>query len=249
MTGLSRREAAHVFGLGIGTALLGGSTLAGAATAGQPDDGAQVPAGLDHIVWAVPDLDAGVQLITNLTGIAPVSGGLAPGRTQPHNALLSLGGGSYLEVFCPARTGSANHWGALIADGKPRVVSYAIHYSDRFAALLKQLANTDLKVTGPRAMGRVRPDGGRLDWELLNIGGTSFDGMLPFFIDWLGSTPHPSQSSPTGVTIEKLVIVHPDADRVAETYRAIGIAVSVVRGDKASIHVRLRTPKGIVALS
>src|SRR4051812_44631863 len=55
---------------------------------------------LDHIVVAIRDLDEGIAEFARLTGVTASVGGQHPGRgTQ--NALVSLGGGSYLEIIAP----------------------------------------------------------------------------------------------------------------------------------------------------
>ena len=247
MTDYSRRDVSRFVGLGLGASLLGSGAFALAA----PVKAKALSSGLqlDHIVWAVPDLDEGIRTIADLTGVEPVSGGKAPGREQSHNALISLGGGSYLEIFSPARAGGGGRWGKLIEDGQPRIVSYALRVRDRFAQLKPAITARNYSFTGPRAMGRVRPDGGAVNWELLNIAGTPLDDALPFFIDWLGSTPHPSESSPKGVTIDSFVVAHPQAAELADIYRALGVGTPVLRSNKASINLVLETPRGKVWLS
>lgn len=251
MADYSRRDVSRFVGLGLSAGLLGGGAPAMAAPAkgkGKPPI-ARLGLQLDHIVWAVPDLDEGIRTIADLTGVEPVSGGKAPGREQSHNALISLGGGSYLEIFSPARAGGGGRWGRLIEDGQPRIVSYALQVRDRFAQLKSAIAARNYSFTGPRAMGRVRPDGGAVNWELLNVAGTPLDDALPFFIDWLGSTPHPSESSPQGVTIDSFVVAHPKGAELADIYRGLGIGTPVLGSNKASINLLLDTPRGKVWLS
>jgi hypothetical protein len=52
-------------------------------------------AAIDHLMWAVPDLVAGVDRLESLTGVRAASGGAHPGMGTA-NALLGLGPGVYL---------------------------------------------------------------------------------------------------------------------------------------------------------
>lgn len=205
---------------------------------------------LDHIVFGVPDLEEGIRLVTDLTGVEAVSGGLAPGRPRPHNALIALGNGSYLEIIAPRNTGmTSGPWLEAISDGRPHILDFAERVTDRFAGVRSRLQAAGVPFTAAQPMGRVRPDGGALNWELLNFDGRPFDGVVPFFIDWLGSRPHPSESSPSGVTIESFFVVHPRAAELARLYQSVGIDVPVLAGSRPARVLLLNTPKGRVYLA
>ena len=246
MADYSRRDLSRLFAAA-GAGLLAGKALAQTAAAPLPANASGLA--LDHIVFGVPDLDQGIRLIADLTGVQPVSGGVGLGRSKPHNALISLGGGSYLEIMGVRNTGmTEGPWIDAISDGHPHIVDFAQRVTDRFAGLRSRAAAAGARFGEARSMGRKRPDGGELNWELLNFEGAPFDGVVPFFIDWLGSRPHPSESSPSGVTIESFQVAHPRAEELGNLYRALGIDVPVLRSDRPERLLLLKTPKGRVYL-
>lgn len=235
----TRREAAVLLGLG---------AFSAAARSAERPAGKGKPR-LDHIVWAVPDLEEGRKLFEQLTGVVSASGGIAPGRSQSHNALVGLGNGSYLEIFAPrVAMPNGGYWRDLIEDGKPHLASFCLRVEDEFSALLKAMPDTGLKSTAPRAMGRTRTDGIALNWKLLNVSGTTMDNYLPFFIDWLGSKPHPAEDSPQGVRLESFEVRHPQADAMQKIFTALAIDVPVVQAASPSFALHLQTPKGKVVL-
>src|SRR5919204_3752865 len=60
----------------------------------------EVLARVDHLVYATPDLQAGVDRAEKLLGIRAAPGGRHPGRGT-RNALIALGPASYLEIMAP----------------------------------------------------------------------------------------------------------------------------------------------------
>src|SRR5438132_281047 len=75
--------------------------VAGAALgATQSKPSSDLAARVDHIVYATPDLQAGIDALEKRLGIRATAGGRHPGRgTQ--NALIALGPATYIEIIGP----------------------------------------------------------------------------------------------------------------------------------------------------
>lgn len=236
---ITRRQANLLIGMG----------LAGLATRGFAQGASRGKPVLDHLVWVVPELEEGRRIFEGLTGVASVSGGKSPGKDVSHNALANLGGGAYFEIFSPSVVMTRGRWLDLVKDGgKPVLASFCMRIEDEFAELQKRLPGAGLKGTPPRAMGRVRTDGHEIRWKLMNVSGSKVDDQLPFFIDWLGSRPHPAEDSPRGVVLKRFEVVHPEAQEVTRIFGALGIDIPAVPGDKPGFAAHLDTPKGGVVL-
>src|SRR5437870_7643443 len=85
--------------------------------------------GLDHLVYAVPDVDEASDWLSRTTGVRPVPGGRHLGLGS-RNALASLGDGAYLELVGPdpdQDVDLAAHPFGLAGLTEPRLVTWAVH--------------------------------------------------------------------------------------------------------------------------
>ncbi|HEY1780602.1 MAG TPA: VOC family protein [Roseiarcus sp.] len=204
--------------------------------------------GLDHILWAAPDLGAGEKIIGSLTGVAPARGGSHPGFGT-RNSLMGLDSGIYLEIISPdpAQALEGNRGGRIAALPRPGVMTFAIR-SDDLDTLSAAARREGLSVQGPVAMSRDRPDGVRLDWTILYLEDSRFGEAIPFVIDW-GQSPHPSESVPAGCRLRSFGVLHPKADELARLYAALDIPIPVKRGAYPGFVAELATPNGDVVLT
>ncbi len=208
---------------------------------------------LDHLVYAVPDLDRGVADIAKRLGVEPMAGGHHPDWGTA-NALVGLGGQRYLEIIGP--DAGATHRGSRprpfgIDDlDAPRLVTWAAHVTD-----------LDARVQAARAAGynpgdivdmsRTHPTGERLAWRLTasaSDAGLPGNGVIPFLIEW-GTSAHPTESLSPACTLVNLSATHPHPHHVRAALEALGVALVVEEDDVASLRAELTTPAGIVLLS
>jgi len=204
---------------------------------------------VDHLVWAVPDLDAGISQIEALTGIQAALGGSHPGMGT-RNALLSLGDDTYLEIIAPD-PGQSDYRSPRLFQvdhvDSPRLVTWAAKSDD--IAQMTEMRLSDGQSPGKAMTGsRQTPDGRTLAWELTDPYVEIAGGVVPFFINW-GNTPHPAASAPGGATLLALRATHPEKDYVRAAFKSFGINMPVENGCQASLTAVIDTPRGQIELT
>jgi len=204
---------------------------------------------LDHLVYAVADLEVGRRRLTESTGVTAAAGGAHPGRGT-HNALASLGS-SYLELIArdPAQPDVVGPipfgLDSVTGDG---LVAFAVRPDpgDTIDALVDRARAAGYEPGAVLAMSRRPPDGGELHWRN-TLPPPVAGGVIPFIIDW-GSSAMPSTTAPAGLAVTAFGVAGPDPDSVRAAHRAIGIDAPVVLGDPAGLTAELRGPTGTVTL-
>jgi hypothetical protein len=203
---------------------------------------------VDHLVYAVPDLDEAVERLEQQTGVRAAPGGRHPGRGS-RNALASLDGGAYLEIIAPDPLqdvpASARPFG-LAELASPRLVTWAV-----------TVVGLDHRVERARRSGydpgdvvemsREAPDGTVLTWRLTARGELREGGIVPFLIDW-GGSPHPSASAPEGLRLVSLRAEHPRPEKVLGSLGALGVDLDVAPGPAPALEAVLDSPHGPIEL-
>ncbi len=175
---------------------------------------------IDHLVYAVPDLDAGTAAVESLTGVRAVAGGSHPGAGT-RNALASFDDSTYFEIIS-VDPDQADHTGArpfgVDGLGPPRMASFAIHPTgdETIESVADRMRAAGFDPGEITAMSRRRPDGVEISWRLTRPASASLgranpasDGVIPFVIDW-GATETPARSTPRLGRLAALRIAHPD---------------------------------------
>jgi hypothetical protein len=206
------------------------------------------PAELDHLVYATPDLQRGIDAIEQRLGVTATPGGQHPGMGT-RNALVALGPTSYLEIIGPdpdqPTPAGPRRFG--IDDLKaPRIVRWVVK-SRELEAVSARAAKAKVPLGAIAPGGRRRPDGVVLSWRYTDPNTVVADGLIPFFIDW-GTSPHPALTAAPGATLVQLRAEHPDAENVQKMIGALGLELPVTRASSPAIIATIDSPRGRVEL-
>jgi Glyoxalase-like domain len=202
---------------------------------------------VDHLVYAVPSLDAAVAELEARLGVRAAAGGRHP-QWGTHNALIALGPASYLEIIAPepGRRGPGPQIFGLAEVSRPRLATWAAREPD-LDGIVARAAAAGIRLGAIRAGSRTRPDGTQLTWRLTDSAVAVADGLVPFFIDW-GTAQHPAASAPGGATLEALRGEHPEPERVRAMLAALGLPLAIDTGPSPVLLATIATPAGHVEL-
>ncbi|MET9239787.1 VOC family protein [Nonomuraea sp. NPDC003709] len=202
---------------------------------------------LDHLVYAVPDLAAGVIAFAEATGVTPAPGGTHPGGTA--NYLVGLGPTAYLEIIGPdpAAPGARPRAFGLETLTAPRLAGWAVRPDDIDETVRRARAlGVDPGEVQP--LSRRTPAGTLLEWRLTRWADPAAINPVPFLIDW-GRTAHPAASGLPQLRLASFTAAHPDPDALRRELAAIDAELEVSKGPEAALRAVLDTPRGPVTLS
>jgi len=203
---------------------------------------------IDHLVYATPDLNTGIEAIEKLTGVRATPGGQHPGRGT-RNALIALGPTSYLEIIGPDPEQPAPpNPRPFGIDGlkAPRLARWVVK-GQNLEQLAAEASRKGIQLGEVTSGKRQRPDGVLLTWRYTDPRVDLADGLVPFFIDW-GESPHPAATAAKGLTLIALRAEHPDAARVRKILTQLGLDLPVRTGPAPALIATIDSPRGRVEL-
>ena len=203
---------------------------------------------VDHLVYATPDLDRGVEEIEKLLGVRATPGGQHPGRGT-RNALIALGPTSYLEIIAPDPQQSQPKQPRPFGIDKlkrSKLVAWFVKTSD-----LSRFRNEAVRLGVPygevMSGRRRRPDGTELSWHFTDAGVPVGDGLVSLLIDW-GQSPHPASTAAKGATMVALQAEHPNPEPIRKMLRDVAIDLDVKAGQNVELIATIKCPRGQVKL-
>ena len=226
---------------------------------------------IDHLVVAAATLEQGVQWCEATLGITPAPGGEHE-KYGTHNRLFKIASPAhplaYFEIIAinpdaviPKRSQVAR-WFDLddktlqkaIAQ-EPRLLTFVASTDDIKAA--RHALRTQEIERGQIVHASRKSSKGTLNWQITvrEDGERLFNGTLPTLIQWGkpdATEPlrlHPRNTLPRSkVSLHSLSVQHPNPEKLAQAYAAIGLSGAEIAQGPANLLARLHTPKGLVEL-
>ena len=139
---------------------------------------------IDHVIYGVSDLPAGMSRFAERYGLRAVEGGRHP-QLGTCNAIVPLADRQYIELMAVADPTSTHP----VARGLAALTATA----DRLVAVCVEPEDLD-GVAARLGLGivageRQKPTGEVIRWRMAGVEKALAPPRMPFFVDWLGGSP------------------------------------------------------------
>ncbi len=205
---------------------------------------------IDHIVYAVHDLDQAIKDVSVLTGATPVFGGYHTHKGTK-NALLHLGNQCYLELITVDEANEkikAPRWMGVDLIKEPRITRWSLKSTDLGA-------DSEMLIAYQHDMGvidkgsRKMTNGQTLQWGMILPLSQPAVDIIPFATDWQDSDVHPTDQLPETCALASLSLAHPNPNAARKTLKDLGLSMDIDTSPEPRITIQIKCPKGLVSLS
>ena len=198
---------------------------------------------LDHVLFAVTDLEAAAREFEARYGMSSVDGGRHRDWGTA-NRIVPLGS-SYLELVAVVDAGVAagssfGSWVGVGATDSGRPIGWAVRTSG-LDAVAGRLGLT------VRSGSRLTPSGEELRWRSAGVDQAIAEPCLPFFIEWGEGVRLPGAENPRPATISRLVL-EGNPDRLTSWLGDHSLPIRVLSGPAEVAAVVLSTSAGEIIL-
>lgn len=204
---------------------------------------------IDHIAYAVPNLEKSCKDLEEKLGCKVVIGGRHL-NNGTHNALINLGNEIYLELLAIDEENKeikSPRWMGVDIITEPRVTRWAIK-SDNLGAELATLKEYNEGLAQSFEGSRKKQDGSTLKWHMaLPLPSPEIE-LAPFAVDWKDSI-HPTKSLPDECELLSIEFKHPNPAKVNELFSKLNIEHKAHQAVSTEIKLVIKSPKGVIELS
>jgi len=204
---------------------------------------------LDHIVYAVPNLEAAVEAFEKMSGVRPMIGGrhLTKGTK---NAVVNLGNRAYLEIIAIDEDNenvTSNRWMGVDLINKPKVTRWSLK-SENLQEDSQVLSNYRSEMGVISGGQRQTTSGDLLSWEMILPLASPEVELVPFMTDWSSSSVHPTESMPDICRFLGFEFEHIEPKSLSKTMNELGLDLAIKKSENISIKVKIDTPNGIITI-
>lgn len=204
---------------------------------------------IDHIVYAVLDLEEACNHIENSIGVRPVIGGFHETKGTK-NALLNIGQACYLEILAvddENKKISGPRWMGVDLINQARVTRWSLK-SNQLKDDQAHLQSYDKHLGHISGGSRQTPTGDTLKWNMiLPLAQPAID-IIPFMTDWTGSSIHPTDRLTEECELVKIEFAHPEPTKILTVFKNLGLDVPVREADELGISITLKKDERTVNL-
>lgn len=209
------------------------------------------PGTLDHLVYAVPDLEEAVTDFARWSGVTPARGGSHPVGSANALVALTVDGRRapyYLEIVGPdpEQVGPVRVFGLADLD-RPHLATFAVRVDGDLETVVDRARAVGHDPGDVDPWSRTTPDGTVLRWLLAKREPDEYPAPVPFLIDW-GRTPQPGLGDLPSLELLALRAEHPDPESLAPALEALGVDLDLRRGPRPLLEADLRGPRGLLVL-
>lgn len=204
---------------------------------------------IDHIVYAVPDLEEAMNQFEQQSGIWPVFGGYHT-TEGTKNAVVNLGNACYLEFLAIDKENYQvlpPRWMGVDSIATPKITRWSLKSSD-----LKKdsevLRNYNAYMGVVKGGQRRMTNGKLLTWEMAMPLAEPEVEIVPFLTDWQHSDTHPSEQLPEQCRLLKISATHPNPDSLYPVLNYFYPELDVDQANQVSLSIDIQTPRGVVHL-
>ncbi|MBX2877031.1 MAG: VOC family protein [Saprospiraceae bacterium] len=204
---------------------------------------------IDHIVYAVPDLDQAILDFQEKTGIEPTFGGYHKNKGTK-NALVNIGEGAYLELITvdPENTAIVSpRWMGVDLISEAQVTRWSLK-SDQLEHDSKALQAFAEKMGVIEGGQRKTATGDLLSWMMIMPLAAPPVEIAPFVTSWGADSIHPTQNLPQVAPLLDIQFFHPDPDSLMDLWSQLGLSYAIHEDAAPKIKILLDCPKGRVEL-
>ena len=203
---------------------------------------------LDHVLFAVSDLDVAARELEARHGLASVEGGRHAGWGTA-NRIVPLGE-AYIELITVVDPAEAEKsvLGRWVAGGIQPRPAQPLGWVARTDELGDVAGRLGLDVSAGSRAGR---DGRVLSWRLAGVEAAAAEPSLPFFVEWGEGTPLPGRTPvthPAGAVRLTGLELSGDRTRLSGWLGTESLPLTVRDGEPAVTAVALATDSGEVVL-